>query len=113
MCLKFAYTGNRGHNLWRQVELNEVNIVENGIYSDSTLAQANLVANMSLIASGGGPANAITSLTLVPAREHRRYRSVWLISSGLAGSTARREPSLTVLTLVRAATSAAPHSLIR
>ncbi|HZI49279.1 MAG TPA: TonB-dependent receptor [Pyrinomonadaceae bacterium] len=40
------YTGNRGHKLWRQMDLNEVNIVENGIYNELVLAQQNLVANM-------------------------------------------------------------------
>src|SRR5262249_16139602 len=40
------YIGNRGHKLWRQVDLNEINIIENGIYSEFLLAQKNLVANL-------------------------------------------------------------------
>jgi hypothetical protein len=44
--LEFRYTANRGHNQWRQIFLNELNIVENGLYNELNLAQANLVANM-------------------------------------------------------------------
>lgn len=44
--IEIRYTGNRGRDLWRQVDLNEVNIMENGIYDELKLAQANLVANM-------------------------------------------------------------------
>jgi len=32
--------------LWRQLDLNEVNIVENGVFNELVLAQKNLVANM-------------------------------------------------------------------
>ncbi len=39
------YVGNRGHELWRQMELNEINLVENGLYNELTLAQQNLLAN--------------------------------------------------------------------
>jgi hypothetical protein len=49
--IEVRYTGNRGHNLWRQVQLNEINIVENGIYNEIALAQQNLLAN---IAAGRG-----------------------------------------------------------
>jgi len=40
------YVGNRGHKLWRQVDLNEINIIENGIFNEFQLAQRNLVANL-------------------------------------------------------------------
>jgi hypothetical protein len=49
--IELRYTGNRGHKLWRQVDLNEINIVENGIYNEWKLAQQNLLAN---IAAGRG-----------------------------------------------------------
>jgi len=45
------YVGNRGHKLWRQVDLNETNIIENGVYSEWQLAAQNLAAN---IAAGRG-----------------------------------------------------------
>jgi carboxypeptidase family protein len=43
---EFRYTGNRGHGLWRQYELNELNLVENGLGNEIALAQKNLIANM-------------------------------------------------------------------
>lgn len=46
------YVGNRGHKLWRQVDLNELNIIENGVYSEWKLAQQNLLSN---IACGNTP----------------------------------------------------------
>jgi hypothetical protein len=45
--LEFRYVGNRGHALWRQYDLNELNMVENGVFSEWKLAQANLLANIS------------------------------------------------------------------
>jgi hypothetical protein len=44
--IEFRYTGNRGHELWRQSYLNEVNLIENGLYNELNLAQQNLIANM-------------------------------------------------------------------
>jgi hypothetical protein len=49
--LEVRYVGNRGHKLWRQYSLDELNIVENGVYNEWKLAQANLLAN---IAAGRG-----------------------------------------------------------
>jgi hypothetical protein len=49
--VEFRYTANRGRDLWRQVDLNEINVVENGILSEFNLAQQNLLAN---IAAGRG-----------------------------------------------------------
>jgi hypothetical protein len=49
--IEIRYVGNRGHKLWRQVDLNELNIVENGVYNEFKLAQQNLLAN---IAAGRG-----------------------------------------------------------
>jgi hypothetical protein len=43
---EIRYTGNRGHKLWRQLELNELNLVENGLGAELQLAQQNLLANM-------------------------------------------------------------------
>jgi hypothetical protein len=40
------YVGNRGHQLWRQVDLNEVNVFENGALAEFKLAQANVLANL-------------------------------------------------------------------
>ncbi|HYK19945.1 MAG TPA: hypothetical protein VEV42_04380, partial [Pyrinomonadaceae bacterium] len=44
--VEIRYVGNRGHNLWRQVDLNELNIVENGVAAEWQLAQRNLLANI-------------------------------------------------------------------
>ena len=44
--IEVRYTGNRGHRLWRQVDLNELNIIENGVFNEWRLAQQNLQANI-------------------------------------------------------------------
>src|SRR5262249_20947441 len=44
--LEARYVGNRGHKLWRQYDLNEVNVIENGFFDEFKLAQANLLANI-------------------------------------------------------------------
>ena len=43
---EIRYVGNRGHQLWRQVDLNETNVFENGFLSEFRLAQANTLANL-------------------------------------------------------------------
>jgi hypothetical protein len=40
--VEFRYTGNHGVHLWRQYNLNEVNIVENGFLNEFQIAQNNL-----------------------------------------------------------------------
>jgi hypothetical protein len=49
--IEIRYVGNRGHNLWRQIDLNEPNLIENGVLDEFKLAQQNLLAN---IAAGRG-----------------------------------------------------------
>jgi Carboxypeptidase regulatory-like domain len=44
--LEVRYIGNRGKNLWRQYDLNELNIIENGVFAEWQLAQQNLLANI-------------------------------------------------------------------
>ena len=44
--LEVRYIGNRGKDLWHQYDLNELNIVENGVYAEWQLAQQNLLANI-------------------------------------------------------------------
>ena len=44
--IEVRYVGNRGHKLWRQIDLNELNIVENGVLAEWKLAQQNLLANI-------------------------------------------------------------------
>jgi hypothetical protein len=46
MVFEARYIGNRGHKLWRQYNLNEVNVFENGFLNEFRLAQQNLVANI-------------------------------------------------------------------
>jgi len=43
---EIRYVGNRGRDLWRQLDLNELNIVENGVAAEWRLAQQNLLANI-------------------------------------------------------------------
>src|SRR4030095_5068136 len=40
------YVGNRGHKLWRQYDLNETNVFENGFLNEFKLAQQNLLSNI-------------------------------------------------------------------
>ncbi len=46
MVVEVRYVGNRGHNLWRQLDMNEPNSIENGFSKEFVLAQQNLVANI-------------------------------------------------------------------
>lgn len=45
MVFEARYVGNRGVKLWRQVNYNEINVIENGFINEFRLAQANLFAN--------------------------------------------------------------------
>ena len=51
MVMEVRYVGNRGSDLWRQYDLNEVNLFENNMLTEINLAQQNLLAN---IAAGRG-----------------------------------------------------------
>jgi hypothetical protein len=53
--VEIRYVGNRGKNLWRMYNINELNILENGFRSEFILAQANLAANN---AAGGSRAGS-------------------------------------------------------
>ena len=53
------YVGNKGTGLWRQYNLNEVNVLENGFLDEFKKAQANLKAN---IAAGRGNTFAYTGV---------------------------------------------------
>ena len=44
--IEVRYIGNRGKDLWRQVDLNELNITENGVFAEWQLAQQNMLANI-------------------------------------------------------------------
>jgi hypothetical protein len=86
--LEIRYVGNRGHKLWRQVNLNELNIIENGVYNEWKLAQGNLLAN---IAAGrgttfkyAGPGTGTVPLPITLA-----------YFSGLANSTPAGDPNNT------------------
>lgn len=46
MVVEVRYVGNRGDDLWRQYDLNEVNILENGFLNEIRLAQQNLLSNI-------------------------------------------------------------------
>jgi len=44
--VEFRYVGNRGRDLWRQHNLNELNVLENGVLSEYKLARQNLEYNI-------------------------------------------------------------------
>jgi hypothetical protein len=44
--VEVRYVGNRGKNLWRQHNINELNTIENGFAAEYRLAQQNLIANL-------------------------------------------------------------------
>ncbi|HET9789131.1 MAG TPA: hypothetical protein VFP47_18490, partial [Pyrinomonadaceae bacterium] len=46
MVFEVRYVGNRGDNLWRQYDLNEINLLENGFLNEIRLAQHNLLSNI-------------------------------------------------------------------
>jgi hypothetical protein len=46
MVIEARYVGNRGKDLWRQYNLNEVNVFENNFLEEMRLAQLNLIANI-------------------------------------------------------------------
>ena len=45
MVVEARYVGNRGKDLWRQYNLNEINVFENGFLNEFILAQKNMAAN--------------------------------------------------------------------
>ncbi|CDM66767.1 TonB-dependent receptor [Pyrinomonas methylaliphatogenes] len=59
MVIEARYVGTRGVKLWRQYNLNEINVVENGFLNEFRRAQANLQAN---IAAGRGNTFAYTGV---------------------------------------------------
>ncbi len=44
--IEFRYVGNRGVDLFRQHNINELNVIENGVLAEYKLAQQNLAANV-------------------------------------------------------------------
>ena len=70
--LEVGYVGNRGHQLLRQFNVNETNIVENGFASEFRLARQNLRGLTS-------PAGRGTNYPLLWHRHgYTRFRSSWL-----------------------------------
>jgi hypothetical protein len=61
--VEVRYVGNRGKNLWRQHNINELNTIENGFAAEYLLAQQNLYAN---IAAGRGATFAYTGAGTSP-----------------------------------------------
>ena len=49
MAVEVRYVGNRGRDLWRLFNIDEINVTENGFANEFVLAQSNLAANV------GGP----------------------------------------------------------
>lgn len=105
------YVGNRGIKLWRQYNINEINTVENGLFNEFKLAQANLVANN---AAGGnragsfayfGPGTGTSPLpitiahfsgvTAAQAGEASRYNSTFFRNATFVNALSPTFPSAT------------------
>jgi hypothetical protein len=84
--IEVRYVGNRGHKLWRQEDLNELNIIENGVYSEWKLAQQNLLAN---VAAGKGTTFAYRG----PGTGTAPLPITLAYFSGLANNTAAGDPN--------------------
>jgi len=99
MVLEIRYVANHATGLWRQDNLNEVNIFENGFLNEFLLAQDNLRKN---IAGGCGnrfdpvsgcSTNALPILTaafhgLLPTSGFRNGSFITLLNNGVAGAFA-------------------------
>ncbi len=68
MAMEVRYVGNHGTSLWRQVNLNEVNIFENGFLNEFKIAQENLrLARVANPASNNfGPQAAVAGTRPIP-----------------------------------------------
>jgi hypothetical protein len=61
------YVGTRGKDLWRQLNLNETNIIENGFINEYRLAMQNLVANGGAHFRYMGPGTGTSPLPIILA----------------------------------------------
>jgi len=97
--IEVRYVGNHGTGLWRQENINEVNIFENGFLNEFNLAKANLAAN---VAGGCGTrfdpvapcsSNALPIMSaafngLIPASGFSSGSLVTFLNNNAAGSFA-------------------------
>jgi hypothetical protein len=95
MAIEFRYVGNHGTKLWRQYELNEVNIFENGFLNEFKIAQENLrLARLATPSSNNfGPQAGVAGTRPIPIIATALGTSndsghATTISRGLAGSLA-------------------------
>ena len=79
--LEIRYNGNHGVNEWRQLNLNEVNIFENGFLNEFNVARQNLA-----IARGGNIYNN-TSVSNFGNQGMAGQQNLPIISTALAGAT--------------------------
>src|SRR5204862_5646101 len=63
--LDVRYVGNRGNSLWRQININEVNIYENGFLAEFQAAANNLAIARAAQAPGATPTNNFGNQGLV------------------------------------------------
>ncbi|HEX6189009.1 MAG TPA: carboxypeptidase regulatory-like domain-containing protein [Pyrinomonadaceae bacterium] len=80
MALEIRWVGNHGTNLWRQLEINEVNIFENGFLDEFKRAQRNL-----LIARGVNPASNNFGNQGLPGQQNIQIISTALGTTNDAG----------------------------
>jgi hypothetical protein len=106
--VEFRYVGNRGNNLFRQHNINELNTVENGFASEYALAQANLYANIAAgrgntyayagVGTGTSPLPKIlayvnSAATYFPL-DSTRYNSTLFTNTTLVAQLSRNNPSV-------------------
>ncbi|MCA1613637.1 MAG: TonB-dependent receptor, partial [Acidobacteria bacterium] len=68
MALEIRYVGNHGTSLWRQLELNEVNIFENGFLNEFRIAEENLRLARAInpASNNFGPQAAVPGTRAIP-----------------------------------------------
>jgi hypothetical protein len=95
MAFEVRYVGNHGTKLWRQINLNEVNIFENGFLNEFKIAQENLrLARLANPASNNfGPQAAVAGTRPIPIiatglNTSNDANFAATITRGLAGSLA-------------------------
>ncbi len=105
--VEFRYVGNRGHDLFRQHNINELNTVENGFASEFAIAQSNLYANLAFnglasfaytAAPGTAPLPKIlayfnTAATYLP-NAITSYTSTLFVNTTLLAQLSRNSPAV-------------------
>ncbi len=105
MAIEVRYVGTRGRDLWTTYNINELNILENGVFDEFRLAQANLQANLAAGRGSNfryyGPGTGTSPLPIAlayfsgstDAGNPARYTSSNFASSTYVNPLAQRNPN--------------------